>query len=113
MHTDSSEMASDGEAKGVGRKCKCSDGNSCEVCAASGGPSDPLYDMLTSALGKVDKLVNEVQSMKLIVQSNQNRLTELEGSIAGSAAGDSDSSKAADLSVRKKVRVEKREVKEK
>ena len=44
--------------------------------------------------------------MKLIVQSNQNRLNELEGSIAGSVADDSDSSKAADASVRKKVRVE-------
>ena len=107
--TDSSKMGeSDVETLG-GVKCKCSDGNSCEVCAASGDrrPSESLYDMLNSALGKVDKLVDEVRSMKLIVQSNQNRLNEIEGSIAGSVADDSDSSKAADASVRKKVRVEK------
>ena len=108
--TDSSKMVeTDVEALGEGEKCKCSDGNSCEVCAASGDrrPSESLYDMLNSALGKVDKLVDEVRSMKLIVQSNQNRLNEIEGSIAGSVADDSDSSKAADASVRKKVRVEK------
>ena len=99
-HTNTSNMPnSDTDSRGLDQpECACSEDISCEVCRVpeSGvvSPTSDIRDLVTSvreALGKMDKIANEVSALKVGLQATNVRLGELEAASGRSSVGDSSS----------------------
>ncbi|CAL4232393.1 unnamed protein product, partial [Meganyctiphanes norvegica] len=84
VHTNTSEMSqSDTENRVFSEAaCECGEGDSCEVCQTVTEPNpSEIQDLVSSvreALGKMDRLANEVSSLKVGLQATNVRLGELE-----------------------------------
>ena len=97
-HTNTSIMPnSDTDSRVLNvAECACTEGNLCEQCNVSesgaANPTSEIMDLVSSvreALGKMDKIANEVSALKVGLQATNVRLGELEAASGRSSVGES------------------------
>ena len=69
------------------------DDNSCSAGATDVVTPEDLFALIRETLGKVDKLVEEVSSIKLVVRKNKDRLDVIQGASKVESEVGSDSAK--------------------